>query len=210
MAPDRITSVSPDPKGKVGKRQVVRRPHTARAVFLDRDGVLNRALVRDGKPFPPPSPDALEILEGVADACRLLKAAGYLLVVVTNQPDVARGTQTIENVREINARLSEEIPVDDIRVCYHDDPDACECRKPKPGLLLEAAAEWGIDLEASYMVGDRSKDIEAGMAAGCTTIFIDYGYHEELRIVPDLKTSSLKEAAEWIVQQQSTRVRRLR
>lgn len=185
----------------MGKRQVDGHVAKRRAVFLDRDGVVNRAVVRQGKPYPPQDPSALEIIDGVREACQLMRRAGYLLIVVTNQPDVARGTQTADTVRAINDRLRETVRVDDIRVCFHDDRDNCECRKPKPGLLVQSAAEWGIDLAASYMVGDRWRDIEAGAAAGCTTIFIDNGYEEQLRAQPDHTTNSLKEAAKWIVHQ---------
>jgi D-glycero-D-manno-heptose 1,7-bisphosphate phosphatase len=149
-----------------------------RAVFLDRDGVLNRALERDGKPYPPRNPEELEILPGVPEALALLKARGFLLIVVTNQPDVARGTLPRELLDAIHARLTAELPLDDIFICPHDDADACACRKPKPGLLLEAASKHGIDLASSFMVGDRWRDIDAGHAAGCTPILIDYQYRE--------------------------------
>ena len=171
-----------------------------RAVFLDRDGVLNRALVREGKPYPPAGPAELEILSGVAEACAALRQAGFLLIAVTNQPDVARGTQRREVVEAINQVLHTHLPLDDIRVCYHDDGDHCPCRKPEPGLLLKAARDWDIDLSASFMVGDRWKDIEAGRRAGCKTIFVDYGYAEREPDSPDHRASSLMEAVDWILQ----------
>jgi len=173
----------------------------ARAVFLDRDGVLNEAIVRERKPYPPSGPAELRILPGVADACAGLKAAGFIVIVVTNQPDVARGTARREVVEAVNAKLSREVPVDDIRVCYHDEPDGCECRKPRPGLLLEAARDWRIDLGESFMVGDRWKDIEAGRRAGCRTVLIDYGYAEAQPHAPDYRARSLVEAAQWILNQ---------
>lgn len=169
-----------------------------RAVFLDRDGVLNRAIVRNGKPYPPNDPSEVEVLPGAVEACASLRALGFLLIVVTNQPDVARGAQRREVVEEINATLRSQIPLDDIRVCYHDDPDGCRCRKPHPGLLTEAAHEWGIDLRASYMVGDRWRDTEAGQRAGCRTVFIDYEYSETQRRAADHHVRSLAEAAQWI------------
>ena len=172
-----------------------------RAVFLDRDGVLNRAIVRNGTPYPPSGLAELEVLPGVVDACTALRAAGFLLIVVSNQPDVARGTQRREVVEAINDALCARGPLDDIRVCYHDEPDGCTCRKPRPGLLLEAARDWQIDLANSFMVGDRWKDIEAGRRAGCTTILIDYGYAEPQQSVPDHRVRSLVEAAGWIVNQ---------
>lgn len=176
-----------------------------RAVFLDRDGVLNRAVIRGGKPFPPASVAELEI-EPDAPGCLLeLKRLGFLLVVVTNQPDVARGRQAAAQVDEIHAALRAALPLDDILVCFHDDDDACACRKPKPGMLLEAARRHGIDLERSYMVGDRWRDIEAGAAAGCRTVWIDGGYRERAPGVrPGYTARSLRDAAEWIVRTAAT------
>src|SRR2546425_7331808 len=156
-----------------------------RAVFLDRDGVLNRVTVIEGRPYPPACLTDFEILPGVVSACTELRAAGLLLIVVTNQPDVTRGTQRREVVEAINHALLAEVPLDDIKVCYHDDQDQCSCRKPLPGLLLEAAKEWQIDLSTRFMVGDRWRDIEAGRMAGCKTILIDREYKEPIRSSPD-------------------------
>jgi D-glycero-D-manno-heptose 1,7-bisphosphate phosphatase len=170
---------------------------TRRAVFLDRDGVINRALVRDGKPYPPSSADELEILAGVPEALQRLKAAGYALIVVTNQPDIARGSTSMAAVERINARLRALLPLDEIRMCPHDDADGCVCRKPQPGLLLQQPAH---DMPASVMVGDRWRDIEAGQAAGCgATILIDCGYEESLRAAPTVRVRSLTEAADWLI-----------
>ncbi len=173
----------------------------ARAVFLDRDGVLNRAYSVSHHTRPPASPQELEILPGVHQALEALKRRGYLLIVVTNQPDVARGSQTRAMVETLNASLKKCLPLDEIRVCYHDDADNCECRKPRPGLLLQAAQEHAIDLSASYMVGDRWRDIEAGHRAGCVTILVDYQYADELPRPPDHTVRSLSEAALWILAQ---------
>lgn len=168
------------------------------AVFLDRDGVLNRPVIKEGKSFPPASPGEFEILPGVQEACRQLKQAGFVLIVATNQPDVARGSQSLETVESMHQILRSQLPLDDIRTCYHDDQDRCGCRKPQPGLLLEAAGQWHINLHQSFMVGDRWKDIEAGRRAGCRTVFIDWNYNERLLNPPDAKFSSLLEAAAWI------------
>lgn len=170
-----------------------------RAVFLDRDGVINRALVRDGKPYPPAGVDELEALPGVAAALQRLKLAGYLLIVVTNQPDVARGTQSRAAVEAIHAQLASILPIDEFRTCYHDDDDACACRKPKPGLILDAARAHDVDLHASVMVGDRWRDIEAGRRAGCVTVFVDWAYQERQPEQPDVAVSSLREAVDWIL-----------
>lgn len=171
-----------------------------RAVFLDRDGVINRALVRDGKPYPPSSLEEFIILDGVAEACRDLKARGYLLIVATNQPDVGRGTITRELVEQIHAKMCSTLPIDRVEVCYHPGGTVpCDCRKPAPGMLLHAASELNIDLAHSYMVGDRWRDVDCGAAAGCKTIFIDYGYDEPLRHQPDYRAADLREASEIIL-----------
>jgi D-glycero-D-manno-heptose 1,7-bisphosphate phosphatase len=172
---------------------------SARAVFLDRDGVLNAAVVRDGRPYPPARACELEILPGVPAALGDLKRGGFVLLVVTNQPDVARGTQTREAIDAIHARLRAALPLDAIYCCDHDDGDRCACRKPAPGLLLEGARDWSVDLTASFMVGDRWRDIEAGAAAGCRTVFIDYQYRERQPQAFDRRVTSLAEAAAWIL-----------
>jgi D-glycero-D-manno-heptose 1,7-bisphosphate phosphatase len=170
-----------------------------KAVFLDRDGVINRALVRDGKPFPPASLAELEILPGVADALLRLRDAGFLMIVVTNQPDVARGTTSKSVVEAMNEHLKAALPLTDVRVCYHDSTDRCECRKPNPGMLLAAARQHDIDLRGSFLVGDRWRDIEAGERAGCRTIFVDYSYQEKQPDRWDFRVTSLPEAAQAIL-----------
>jgi D-glycero-D-manno-heptose 1,7-bisphosphate phosphatase len=172
-----------------------------RAVFLDRDGVINRALERDGKPYPPTSLSEFEILPEVSAACARLKAAGFLLVVATNQPDVGRGTLAKEVVEKIHTHMMTQLPIDRVKVCYHPGKGLsdCQCRKPKPGLLLNAARELGIELAQSWMVGDRWRDIDCGRTAGCRTIFIDRGYIEELKQQPDFRVKNLAEAAEIIL-----------
>lgn len=168
-------------------------------VFLDRDGVLNRCReVPDGPPLPPRSLSELEFLPGVKRACTLLKACGYKLVVATNQPDVARGTLSRKAVEVINARVAATLNLDEVRVCWHDDSDSCECRKPRPGLLEQAAAHAGVALSDCTMVGDRWRDIEAGKRAGCLTALVGDGYGEHFRFSPDYRAESLMEAAYWI------------
>jgi D-glycero-D-manno-heptose 1,7-bisphosphate phosphatase len=171
-----------------------------KAVFLDRDGVLNRVICRDGRPYPPASLAEFEILEGVPEACQMLRDAGYLLIVVTNQPDVARGTTSRDSVDLFHSTLRNQVALDAIFTCYHDDRDSCDCRKPKPGLFRDAALQYGIDLTISYMVGDRWRDIEAGQSAGCRTVFLDYQYREKQPAKPpDFTASSLLEATRWIL-----------
>jgi D-glycero-D-manno-heptose 1,7-bisphosphate phosphatase len=173
----------------------------AAAVFLDRDGVLNRTNVVDGVPKPPRTIDDFALLPGVEEACAALRGYGFLLIVVTNQPDIARGAQTVDVVERMHGELRRRLPVDDIYMCPHDDHHNCACRKPKPGMLVEAAAVHGIDLARSIMVGDRDKDVEAGRAAGCRTVFVDGGYGK--RPVPEanLTVRSLREAVPWIISQ---------
>jgi len=172
-----------------------------KAVFLDRDGVINRAVMRDGKPHPPDRVEDLEVLDGVPDALRKLRGAGFRLIVVTNQPDVARGTQTREMVEAMHARLAAELPVDEVVACYHDGDD-CDCRKPKPGALVAAAQRHGVELEESFMVGDRWRDIEAGQRAGCRCLFVDHGYAEQQPAGSFVRVPSLAAAAEWILSNQ--------
>lgn len=172
-----------------------------KAVFLDRDGVINRAVVRDGKPHPPDRIEDLEVLDGVPDALHKLRDAGFRLIVVTNQPDVARGTQTREAVEAMHARLTAELAVDEVIACYHDGDD-CDCRKPKPGALVAAAERHGVELEQSFMVGDRWRDIEAGQRAGCRCLFVDHGYAEQQPAGSFVRVPSLAAAADWILSNQ--------
>ena len=166
-----------------------------RAVFLDRDGVINHAVVRGGKPYPPDSLESLQILPGVGEALSRLREAGFLNVIVTNQPDVATGKQRREVVEAMHTFLEKNLSIDLIKVCLHADADNCACRKPKPGMLLEAARELNIDLARSFMVGDRWRDVAAGQAAGCQALFIDCGYSEKRPDKPYLAVKSLSEAA---------------
>ena len=175
-----------------------------RAVFLDRDGVINRPVVRDGLPYPPNTVEEFNIYDDVPAGCARLKAAGFLLVVATNQPDVGRGTQSRETVEAIHAAMRAALPeIDRVEVSYDPggssgSPDAPR-RKPRPGMLLDAADALRISLPESYMVGDRWRDIDCGHAAGCTTIFIDRGYQETLRQPPTFTVGSFAEAVEVIL-----------
>jgi D-glycero-D-manno-heptose 1,7-bisphosphate phosphatase len=178
----------------------------ARAVFLDRDGVINRALERGGFPYAPTSLGEFEIYPEVPEACAKLKAAGFLLVVATNQPDVGRGTLEKSVVEKIHAHMTAQLPIDRVEVCYHPGKGAseCDCRKPKPGMLLRAARELNIDLARSWMVGDRWRDIDCGHAAGCRTILIDRHYSEKLHEPPDFSAGNLAAAADIILRESKT------
>jgi len=175
-----------------------------RAVFLDRDGVLNANIVRHGKPYAPRSLAEFRLLPGVEEAVRRLREAGFLTIVATNQPDVAAGLTERATVDAIHDDLRRRLPLDDIKICWHVDADHCACRKPKPGMLLEAAAEHDIDLKASYMVGDRWRDVLAGQAAGCDTELVDHGLVQEKPCAPDKIVLSLAEAVAYILAQKNS------
>jgi D-glycero-D-manno-heptose 1,7-bisphosphate phosphatase len=168
-----------------------------RAVFLDRDGVINKVILRDGKPFSPRSLEEFVLNDGIRETVSLLKDNGFKVIVVSNQPDVARGDISRNVLDRMTQLMTQEIPFDDIYICPHDDQDQCSCRKPKPGMLLEAARKWNIDLEHSYFIGDTWKDIEAGKVAGCKTILLDVIYNRE--VTCDFRVKSLFEATSIIL-----------
>jgi D-glycero-D-manno-heptose 1,7-bisphosphate phosphatase len=177
-----------------------------RAAFLDRDGVINRALVRNRRPYPPATLGELEILPAVAQALERLRAAGYLNIVITNQPDVARGKIARSAVEAIHQRLHDTLAIDQFYTCWHDDADNCACRKPLPGLLHRAARDHDIDLSASIMIGDRWRDIAAGQKAGCRTVWIQHGYDEPEPAGMDFVTGGgLAEAVDWILRQRGAK-----
>jgi D-glycero-D-manno-heptose 1,7-bisphosphate phosphatase len=169
-----------------------------RAVFLDRDGVINRSDVREGKPFAPLRVEEFDILPGVPESVAALREAGFLVIVTTNQKDIGEGLASVEELKAMHHKLRAEVAVDDICVCTC----GAHCRryKPNPGMLLDAARQWGIDLAASIMVGDRWRDVDAGKAANCLTYFIDCGYDESLNHAPDHIVSDLPEAVCHILQ----------
>lgn len=169
-----------------------------KAVFLDRDGVLNKAIIRNKKPYPPSSISELEILDGVYKGLHLLRQSGYKLIVITNQPDVSRGKTSIEIVDEINNRIIDLLPVDEIISCFHDDNDNCDCRKPKPGMILEAAKKWNIDLSFSYLIGDRWRDIQTAKNIGLSSILINYDYDEK-KVDADFECRNFEDATNIIL-----------
>jgi D-glycero-D-manno-heptose 1,7-bisphosphate phosphatase len=175
-------------------------PLPGRAVFLDRDGVLNAAIIREGRPYAPETVKDFRILPGVREACETLRRIGFHTIVVTNQPEVGRGSLPRSRVEEMHRRLCEEVPIDQIEVCY--DPgqgQPSEFRKPAPGMLLRAARDLHLDLARSFMVGDRWRDIDSGHAAGCKTIFIDHGYAEKLSKPPHYRARDLSSAVQIIL-----------
>ncbi len=170
-----------------------------RAVFADRDGVLCANVMRDGRPVAPTRLEDFHLLPGVEYSVRALKSAGYLVIVVTNQPDVGTGRTPRATVEAMHDIIRSTLDVDDIKACFHTNADGCTCRKPKPGMILEAAAERAIDLPASFVVGDRWSDVAAGQEAGCATIFVDYGHEPDRPIKADTVVGSFAEAARVIL-----------
>jgi D-glycero-D-manno-heptose 1,7-bisphosphate phosphatase len=185
----------------MGEHQVTRQ-----AVFLDRDGVLNRPVIRGGRPFPPATLEEFELYADAAGGCAELKQAGFFLVVVTNQPDVGRGTQSRELVEAMHGKLRDAVPsLDAIESCYHagaSHGQPCDCRKPKPGMLFRAAANHAIDLPRSFFIGDRWRDVDCAHAAGCRSVFIEHGYSEPLRQRPEFTVTTLGEAVAVILRNQ--------
>jgi D-glycero-D-manno-heptose 1,7-bisphosphate phosphatase len=170
-----------------------------KAVFLDRDGVLVIPEFREGRSYAPTRLEGYHFYPDAPEALARLKAAGYKLVVVTNQPDVGKGLIPQSVADEMHERLRRAMPVDLIKVCFHTQAADCNCRKPKPGMLLDAAGELGIALESSYMVGDRASDVEAGEAAGCRTVFIDLDYRERRPATATFTVRSVAEAVDCIL-----------
>lgn len=174
-----------------------------RAVFLDRDGVLNEAVTENGRPRPPVGVEDVILRHGVREACHFMRQAGLLLIVVTNQPDIARGTTSSATVGAVNDHLQRELALDAVFVCPHDDVDRCGCRKPAPGLLFAAAEQFGIDLARSVMVGDRWRDVEAGARAGVRTVWVRADYRERAPDAPDYVVDGLLDAARIVATEQT-------
>ena len=171
-----------------------------RAVFLDRDGVIVIPEFRRGRSFAPKRLEDFKFYPQAAVSLQRLKRAGFILAVVTNQPDVGNGLIPRSEVDAMHETMTRELPLDVVKACFHRQDDDCNCRKPKPGMLLEAAMELGINLKKSFMVGDRNSDVEAGRAAGCATVFIDLGYVEAAPDAPDYVVHSIAEAADIIIE----------
>ena len=169
-----------------------------KAVFLDRDGVVNKALVINGTPFSPRSVQEVEITQEASKCVNRLEKLGFEIAIITNQPDIARAKTTISKVNEIHDFIKEATGIKNFFICPHDDSDNRECRKPKIGLLLQAAKLLNIDLKRSYLIGDRWKDIEAGQSAGCRSIFINNNYVEKAPNFPYIEVQSLSEATQLI------------
>ena len=168
-------------------------------IFLDRDGVICRTFIRNGKPFAPRSLEEFKLMPNSRRSVMQLKQAGFIVVVVTNQPDIGNGFVNNEVINEMHQKLLEKTLVNDIIVCPHRQDYGCKCRKPEPGMLFTASEKYGIDLRKSFMVGDRASDIEAGEKAGCRTVFIDRHYSEPPPPAPEAIVNSLQKAVKYIL-----------
>ncbi len=165
------------------------------AVFLDRDGVINRAIIYEQLPYPPRRLEELTILDGVKEAVSLLHNHGFITAVVTNQPDIARGVSTLDSVLDLHKEISSKTGLQNFYLCAHDERDGCECRKPNTGLIKRAVLDLDLDVSKSFMVGDRWKDIEAGQRVGFQCFYIDNNYLEQRPSLPFRRVTSLLEAA---------------
>lgn len=174
-----------------------------RAVFLDRDGVLNATAVVNGKPVAPRRLEDFRLLPGVAEAVKRLRRAGFFICIATNQPDIGNCLVDPEIITAMHVRLCRILPIDAVQMCPHSQTEGCLCRKPKPGMLLAAAKRYRLDLARSYMIGDRDSDVLAGAAAGCYTIFIRRGYADtrQYLLTADYVAGSLIEGTRLILSQ---------
>lgn len=170
-----------------------------KAIFLDRDGVINKTIFRMGKQRAPYSIEEFDFFDGVQESVEAFKIAGYLIIVVTNQPDVSRGWVTKNQVDLINNLVQKTLGVHEVLSCFHDNQDNCTCRKPRPGMLLSAAEKWDIDLSKSFMVGDRLSDVDAGLRAGCKSILISKTIVKDQAIIAHHQCIDLAQAAQWII-----------
>jgi D-glycero-D-manno-heptose 1,7-bisphosphate phosphatase len=168
-----------------------------KAVFLDKDGILNNVVFRENQPASPRTPSEFSIIDDAIEPVQRIKEAGFLTIVVTNQPDISRGLMQWDDLYPMLDDLKEHFPLDDVCICAHDDKDACPCRKPKPGLLTEAAKKWGIDLKKSYLIGDGKKDVLAAKAAGCKAVKLKRPYNQDVTF--HYAVDSMSDAAEWIL-----------
>tara|TARA_Y100000996_G_C22342075_1_gene569100 strand:+ start:206 stop:739 length:534 start_codon:yes stop_codon:yes gene_type:complete len=150
-----------------------------KAFFFDRDGILNKVILKKNKPYSPRYPKQVVKNYEILKLIKLLKKKKFKKIIITNQPDIKTGKLTKHSLRTINNDIKLFFSIDDIFVCTHNKFDKCHCRKPKIGMIKLAEKKWNLDLKKSYLIGDRWKDIDAGNKAGCKTIYIDYNYDEK-------------------------------
>jgi D-glycero-D-manno-heptose 1,7-bisphosphate phosphatase len=174
-------------------------PGGLKAVILDRDGVINAVTLVGGVPQPPRGLRDLQVLPGVPNAIKRLRNAGFLVFCLTNQPEISRGTVKEEDVAQISDYLTSDLGILEVFVCHHDDKDGCHCRKPKPGGINYFVEKYSLDQSQCFMVGDRWRDIDAGINAGCRTIFIENSYAEKKPSNQDFSVKSLDEGVKIIL-----------
>ena len=162
-------------------------------------GVLNSTRVENGRPFAPTHFKDFHLFKEALATTVALKKAGFLLVVVTNQPDVGNGITDCSEVKKMNEHLIDVLPIDRVKVCFHSQTDDCYCRKPRPGMLIETIEEYDIDPYRSFMIGDRWSDVQAGNAVNCSTIFLERGYSEQKQFSADYVCRNLTEATTYIL-----------
>ena len=163
-----------------------------KAIFFDRDGVLIKAPVDcNNKPVSITNYNEIEYIDHICDILKKYRNS-YYFIMITNQPDVTRKKNTLENVKKINDTIKDHLKLDEIFVCYCDD-DKCNNRKPNTGMLLKAKERFSISMENSYFIGDRWRDVGAAKNIGCNSIFIDYKYNEQVNFKPDFIITNLKQ-----------------
>ncbi len=175
----------------------------ARTAIFDRDGVINRIVMRDGAPASPRNMEEFIIDPEAPAALGRLKAAGFRIYVASNQPDLARSNVAPEIIDAMTAAILAALPIEAVRICPHDDGDGCDCRKPRPGMLLGLARDFGFDLHGAFMIGDTWKDVHAGRAAGCATILLERDYNRG--VVADFKAAALSAAIDLILADEDSR-----
>jgi D-glycero-D-manno-heptose 1,7-bisphosphate phosphatase len=165
------------------------------AVIIERDGILNHPRVEKNQPVPPLRFEDFHINEDAIEPIKELKAAGFLVIVTTNQPGLSRGTQSRRELDLMHGMMRRKFPIDDLFICPHDEMDRCPCRKPKPGLIKEAIWKWQLDMDRSFVISDKWQDAQAAHVMGCTSILLQSpwngkGHHDF--VLPDIPSLAQK------------------
>ena len=176
-----------------------------KAIFLDRDGVLSKTSLVNGKSFAPRNLRDFKLYSDSTQSVKKLKSIGFMVFVVTNQPDVGKKLISRSTLEQMHNKLKKKTHVDGIYVCVHRQDENCYCRKPNPGMILDAAKKHHIDWKKSFVVGDRASDIEAGQKANCRTIFLKKKYYENAPTKQEATFLNLREATNYILKQEKLR-----
>src|SRR2546425_1474666 len=162
-----------------------------RAVFIERDGILNEVGVGPKNPIVPLTLEEFRIKKEAEPSLKKLKKAGFVLIVTSNQPGLSRGYQSRRELDRMHDLVKRCFPIDDLMICPHDESDHCPCRKPRPGLLIEAAFKWHLNLDHSFVISDKWQDAEAARTAGCTSLLLKSPYVGQVHhdfVLSDLET----------------------